>query len=112
MRRYSLLKIFLLVSFLLFSISLSGAFAGWYDPNWSSRRSVTIDNTGNGNTLNDFQVGINIPYYTGMQDDFDDIRFTTNDEVTSIPYWIEEHNPSDYAIAWVKVSIIPALDTT
>ncbi|MCK4576786.1 DUF2341 domain-containing protein, partial [candidate division WOR-3 bacterium] len=88
------------------------SFAGWYDPNWSTRRPVTIDNTGNSNTLYDFQVKLHIPYYTGMQDDFDDIRFTIDDEVTSIPYWIEEHNPSDYAIAWVKVSIIPALDTT
>jgi len=112
MQRYSLLKIFLLVSFLLFSISLSESFAGWYDPNWSTRRPVTIDNTGNGSTLYDFQVKLHIPYYTGMQDDFDDIRFTTNDEVTSIPYWIEEYNPSDYAIVYVKVTLIPALDTT
>lgn len=112
MQRYTLLKIFLLVSFLLFSIYLSESFAGWYDPNWSSRRPVTIDNTGNSNTLDDFQIKLHIPYYTGMQEDFEDIRFTIGDEVTSIPYWLEECTPSDYAIAWVKVPVIPAHDTT
>lgn len=84
----------------------------WYDPDWSSRRPVVIDNTSNNDTLYDFQVGLNVPYYTEMQNDFDDIRFTTNDEVTSIPYWVEEYVLSTYAILWVKVPVIPALDTT
>ena len=112
MQKYPLLKLFLLhLCFILF-ISLSHCFAGWYDPNWSARRPVIIDNTSNSDTLYEYQVKVNSPYFTGMQNDFDDIRFTIDDGITSIPYWIEEYNPSDYAIVWVKVPLIPALDTT
>jgi len=112
MQRYPFLKTFLLFIFLLFFISLSKGFAGWYDPDWSTRRPVIIDNTGNSDILYDFQLGINIPYYPEMQNAFDDIRFTTDDEVTSIPYWVEEYDSSEYVIAWVKAPVIPALDTT
>jgi len=99
------------ILFFILIFFLATADASWYDPNWSSRRPIVIDNTSNSDTLYDFQVGLNIPYYSEMQDDFDDIRYTTDDEDTSIPYWIEEYSLSTSAITWVKIPIVPALDT-
>ncbi|TET22084.1 MAG: DUF2341 domain-containing protein, partial [Candidatus Cloacimonadota bacterium] len=63
-------------------------------------------------TLIDYQIGVKVDYFPEMQPDFDDIRFTVDDETTSIPYWLEEYTTADHAIAWVKVPIIPAQDTT
>lgn len=94
--------------FLLFSQSS----AGWYNPNWSSRNLVLIDNSNNSDSLYDFQVKVDVPYFPEMQPDFDDIRFTTDDGITIIPYWVEEYSDSNYAIAWVKVPEIKAMDTT
>jgi uncharacterized membrane protein len=99
--------------YFLFTLSLPLSLHGqWYDPDWSSRRPIIVDNTGNPDTLVDFQVDIVVPFLPGMQTDFDDIRFTIADCVTPIPYWIEESFDSNYALAWVKVPLIPALDTT
>jgi len=98
--------------FFLFTILLSSGFGSWYYTGWSSRIPIVIDNRNNNATLYGFQVGIKLPFYPSMQEDFDDIRFTIDDEVTSIPYWLEEYTPSEYAIVWVKVPVIPALDTT
>lgn len=38
------------------------------------------------------------------QPNFDDIRFTEDDGVTELHYWIESMVEGDYAIIWVKVS--------
>ena len=105
-------KYILIMAFSVFLIAHSHCIAGWYDPAWSSRRLVIVDNTGNNQTLTDYQIGIIVPYFPDMQSDFDDIRFTDVDSTTSIPYWIEELFPSDFVIVWVKVPIIAALDTT
>ncbi len=112
MQRYFPLKIILIFTLFLFVVSIADGFAGWYDPNWSTRRPIKLDNTSNNDTLYNFQVKMNIPYYSNMQADFDDIRFTTDDSVSSIPYWLEECHPSDYAIVYVMIPTIPALDTT
>lgn len=112
MKKNLSLKISFLLITILLTFFLSEGLADWFDPAWPYRRPVVIDNTGNSNTLYDFQVEVYIPYYPEMQDDFEDIRFTIEDGITSIPYWLEEYNPSDYAIAWVKVPVISAFDTT
>ncbi len=93
----------------------SQAISGWYDPNWSKRRPITVNNRNNENNLSDFQVKFRVPCFHGMQADFDDIRFTvdlaSNDGVLSIPYWIEEYIPNECASVYVKVPFIPALHT-
>ena len=40
--------------------------------------------------------------------DFSDIRFTADDGVTKLSYWLQEKVDEDYAIFWVKVPSIPA----
>ena len=44
--------------------------------------------------------------------DFGDIRFTADDGVTELPYWMEEKVDGDYAVFWVKVPSIPASPDT
>ncbi|MFW9849853.1 MAG: DUF2341 domain-containing protein, partial [Candidatus Thorarchaeota archaeon] len=37
------------------------------------------------------------------QSDFSDIRFTLDDGLTLLPYWLQEKSDGDYAIFWVKM---------
>jgi len=91
------------------SVSASPA---WYDPSWAKRKPITIDNSLNPSTLIDHQVKININYDSDMKPDFSDLRFTSSNGVTLIPYWIETYSPSTSALAWVKVPNIPASSST
>jgi hypothetical protein len=45
---------------------------------------------------------------TYVNDDFSDLRFTSSDETTLLPYWIESYVSGTSAIAWVKIDSIPA----
>ena len=110
MKQLPILRVLAVVIFLLlFAISLLSG--GWYRSGWCSRRPIMIDNSNSGNILWDFQVGIQIPYYAFMQENFDDIRFTTDDGVTEIPYWIEEYTAAGEATVWVRVPHISAYST-
>ncbi|MFW9847922.1 MAG: DUF2341 domain-containing protein [Candidatus Thorarchaeota archaeon] len=63
-----------------------------------------------------FQVHITVHYGSGTdngedvyvnsncQTDFDDIRFTDDDETTQLDYWRETYTVSDYASFWVRVN--------
>ncbi|MFQ6091522.1 MAG: DUF2341 domain-containing protein, partial [bacterium] len=84
----------------------------WWDSNWQFRRSLTIDNTGNPDPLTDYQVRVNVTYDSDMQSDFDDLRFTDNDNATELLHWRENLAVSDSAIFWIKVPSIPAYSTT
>lgn len=42
-----------------------------------------------------------------MNSTFKDLRFTSQDGLTSIPYWIESYTANSSAIVWVKVPSIP-----
>jgi hypothetical protein len=83
----------------------------WYNANWSKRRPVTIDNTGNPSALTDYQVLINVAYDSDMQPDFDDLMFTDSNGATELNYWIMEKTDSVSAWVWVKVPSIPASST-
>jgi len=78
----------------------------WWNIAWKYRRNITINNTGNSNTLTDYQVAINLTYNTHMQPDFSDIRFTwynaTDGTEKVIPYWIQPlvaYNTNDLTIS-------------
>ncbi len=73
---------------------------------WKYRREVVMENP-NDVPLADHPVIVNFARDDNMKADLGDIRFTTSDGKTAIPYWIE--NRSDYAKAWVKLQSIPAL---
>src|SRR3990170_5621303 len=86
----------------------------WFDPDWSYRSEVTIDNVGNSNSLTDYQARVELD---GSNFDFslaqtggEDIRFTDSDGVTLLNYWIEVwDSANDSAVVWVRVPSIPAL---
>jgi len=80
---------------------------------WNYRRTVTIGNT-SGSDLTDYQVKIDLNNLTPLfnfanaKSDGSDLRITSDDGVTEIPFWIEEWNVSEVrATIWVKVPSIP-----
>jgi len=91
---------------------------------WSYRKSHEIVGSTAG-AQTDYQIRIKVHYGSGTDSgedvylngkcraDFGDIRFTSDDGVTELPYWMEEKVDGDYATFWVKVPSIPASpDTT
>jgi len=51
-----------------------------------------------------------IPLYNcegHAQSDFADIRFTSDDGETLLPYWIEDKSDDEYAKIWIKIDDIP-----
>ena len=58
--------------------------------------------------LNDFQVKVQVGYQPHMQPDFVDLRFTTEDGKTLLPFWRESFQSSTSAVFWVKVPKVPA----
>jgi len=87
-----------------------GAPDDWYSVSWSRRAPVTISNPGS--ALTDYQVRVDVTYDADMQSNFDDIRFTASDGTTLLSYWTESYTSSTLAVFWVKVSSVPAGDST
>jgi hypothetical protein len=61
---------------------------------WQYRRAIVIDNSGNPNTLTDYQVLVQMDTASlisggKMRVDCGDIRFTDTDGQTLLSYWIE-----------------------
>ena len=85
---------------------------GWLDPAWQYRDTITITNAG-GILLNDYQVRVALGSsfdFTKAKSDGGDVRFTSDDGVTLIPFWIEAWDPNNKtAILWVKVPSIPSV---
>lgn len=104
-KNFILMVMFIFIVFL--AINVSSVYA-WWDPSFQYRRTITIDNTGNSNTLTDYQVFVNVTYDSGMQSDFDDLRFVDSDDTTKLNYWIENKVDGSYAEVWVKIPNIPA----
>jgi len=82
--------------------------------NWNYKRSITIDNRDNANTLNNYQVLIvlntqNLIATDKMQSACQDIRFS--DGVESLNYWIESGCNTTSTKIWVKVPSIPAFSS-
>ncbi len=96
----------------------TGGGENWYDVNWSSRREITFDNSGQSENLVDFPVLIKLTTvnfdFSDANSDGSDIRFTDSDGVTLLDYDIEEWDsdlsqPKDI---YVKVPQIDAGSTT
>ena len=81
----------------------------WFNTNWSKRKRVRITNQ-DAQTYATTSVKITVTYDADMQADFDDLRFTKNDGVTEIPYWIERYVASNNALVWLLVTDLPASD--
>ncbi len=97
-------------SFRVVASSSSPAFLG----GWQYRKDVKIVNTLDQDLI-DYPVKVVIDTATlisqgKMRNDCGDIRFTRQDGVTLIPYWIEGGCNTSQTVIWVKVPEIPATD--
>ena len=82
----------------------------WYNSSWNARKSVHIDNA-DATTYTSPVVQLFVTYDSDMQADFDDLRFTQDDGITPVPYWIGSSTNSTRAEVWVKVPSLTADDT-
>jgi len=106
--------LFLFITCLIASALTSLNAQSWIGP-WTDRRPVTISNPG-ATVLTNYQVKITLTNSTfnfnDAKNDGSDIRLTTSDGTTLIPFWIEEWNYGTQATIWVKVPSIPVAGTT
>ena len=91
---------------------------GWLT-GWGYRKSHEIDGSTFG-AQTDYQVKVIVhkgagadageDVYLGdhVQDDFGDVRFTSEDEETELDYWMESYVSGDHAVFWVEIPSIPA----
>jgi len=82
----------------------------WYNDSWAKRKLIAIVNN-TASTLTNYQVQISITYDSDMQDDFEDLRFTSSNGTTLIDHWIETYTASTSAVVWIEVPSISASDT-
>jgi len=86
---------------------------GWLG-GWQYRKSHVVNSASGAGT--GYQVRIKAHYGSGTDSgedvylnshcrtDFGDVRFTDDDGVTLLDYWMEEKVDSDYAVFWVEVA--------
>jgi hypothetical protein len=82
----------------------------WFNTGWAARKSVSIDNP-DATTYSNAVVQTFVTYDSDMRADFGDLRFTQDDGVTQIPYWIGSSTNSSRAEVWLKVPSLPAQST-
>lgn len=82
----------------------------WYDTDWEYRIKLTIDHNDVDVDLADFPVSVFLNSsrvdWSHVQDDLDDIRFTSNDTETLLKFEIENYTVNNEAWLWVKVPVI------
>jgi len=87
-------------------IRMYGTYPQWVDPLWSCMKQITLQSD---TTLESCAVKLTIEYDTDMQFDYDDLRFSYNNESIWLPYWVEERNPEPndpYAVVWVRIPLL------
>ena len=81
----------------------------WLNTSFDFRKRVRVVNTDT-SAYASTAVKIAVTYTSNMQADFDDLRFTSSDGLTEIPYWIERYTASTDATVWVRVPNLLASD--
>lgn len=113
--KHRIFLIFILIIFLFIPHFVKST--TWYD-NFGYRKRIAIHNP-NGTTLTNYQIKLTLHSGTGIdtgsdiylnnnvQANFNDIRFTQDDELTLLNYWVESINAGT-ATVWVKVNLLAA----
>jgi len=87
-------------------VSMANTYAVWTNPAWTKMKPITITSTAS-QTLYNYVLSFTITHVSGMQSDYQDIRFKhQNNPSTWLNYWIEQYN-STVAHVWVLVPSIP-----
>ena len=82
----------------------------WLDIDWSTRKRVRVANNDNA-AYATATVKITVPYDADMQTDFGDLRFTKDDGLTAIDFWVEKYTAGVTADVWIEVTDLAANDT-
>ena len=82
----------------------------WFNTSFDYRQRVRVINSDTSSYASS-AIKINVAYDSNMQADFDDLRFTSSDGLTQIPYWIERYTASTDAVVWIRVPNLPASET-
>jgi len=97
------------------SLTVTPVGSGWIGSGWLYRSVVTVNNPG-GAQLSNYQVLVVLDStfdFTKTAAGGADVRFTSSDGATQIPFWIESWNPStSSATIWVNVPSIASNGTT
>jgi hypothetical protein len=75
----------------------------WYNVAYSHRKTVRIINP-TAETLTDFPAFVNVSWESEMQNDFDDVTFTSLSN-TLLPFELDDYADSDYGLYWVNETI-------
>ncbi|MCL5407381.1 MAG: DUF2341 domain-containing protein [Patescibacteria group bacterium] len=83
---------------------------------WGYRKAITVDNTQTASILTDYQTVMTIDTQAlvsagKMSSDCKDIRFTDNDKITPLNFWLESGCNTTTTRVWIKVPSIPASST-
>jgi len=88
-----------------------GGTGGWFDPAWTRRAQLVLNNSGQAETLANFQVLVTLTparfSYADAKVDGSDLRFTDASGVL-IPHEIETWTPGGTSYVWVRVPAIAA----
>ncbi|MCB9811903.1 DUF2341 domain-containing protein [Candidatus Nomurabacteria bacterium] len=77
--------------------SLAASF-GWYDTSWLSRKGITVDSANISSSLTNFPVYVDLStlgssFWSEVRTDGGDIRITTSDGQTEVPYELVSFDP-------------------
>jgi hypothetical protein len=116
MKRNFILAFYILLSVLTVQLFASGeSRADWLDPAWIYRNTVTVSNPG-GTQLSNFQVHLSLDStfnFSNAKTDGSDVRLTSDNGTTPIPFWIESWNAnSKTSSIWISIPTIPPSGTT
>ncbi|MBV5339617.1 MAG: DUF2341 domain-containing protein [Deltaproteobacteria bacterium] len=116
MNFFSIAVVWFVMSILAGPLPASGdTITGWFDPAWNNRSTIMVSNPGGG-LLNNFQVHLSLDStfdFANANVDGSDVRFTSGDGTTLIPYWIESWNPvAKSASIWINIPAIAPSGTT
>jgi VCBS repeat-containing protein len=114
-RYYIIVNWFLVTVFTVQFFGTGEAIADWLDPAWSHRSTVSVSNPG-GTQLSNFQVHLSLDStfdFSNAKTDGSDVRITSDNGSTLLPFWIESWNDSTKtASVWIKVPSIPPAGST
>ena len=76
----------------------------WWNATWVAKKTIILTGNTSG-AQTDYQILLNITWETGMQSDFDDLRFTN--ETHKLDAWLESKVDNSYALVWVEFPTTP-----
>lgn len=104
--RYCLLLF--MFSFFILIIFVNGVNADWWDSHWGNYVMITIDNSFIDDNLKNFPLFVNCTntsIISQCENNGEDIRFVSLDNITEFYYEIEEWTPGGFT-CWVNISEI------